>query len=284
MNNLKNMDNLSQKEEIFLNLYTKHKHNETSDSIKKTHGHLINDKMNFESVQELASNYMHIFGKTNGKEMFDFIQKNKVTFSDNKFKSIFSAIFNKDIEVNIDFQKIKENVFDDFDLVTKQAAIFLKEVGCNESQVKVFLSNSEKFKTIAETLVHDYFIHTRQALNPEKLEGKHLVTILNEMGNDYNNIKVVFRDAKDKDSWRYEHGLLIMPSKALVMHHHMSIDLINNLGGGYEISAIVKDKKFFDKITKDHMSYIPYDRLVGMMKKELQEHEEPAKKKIKQTV
>lgn len=266
MNNLKNMDNLSQKEEIFLNLYTKHKHNETSDSIKKTHGHLINADINFESVLELGSNYMYLFGKTNGQEMFDFIQKNKVTFSDNKFKSIFSTIFNKDIEVNIDFNKIKENVFDNYDLVTSQAAIFLKEVGCTDNQIKVFNNNCSNFKDMAETLVHDYFLQTRQALNPELLEGKHLKTIFNEMGKDYSNISLVFRDEKKKDEWSYEHGILIMPCKAMLMHNNKSVDLINNLGGGYEISTIVKDKKFFEKISQEHMSYIPDNKIAESMK------------------
>lgn len=271
------MDNLSQKEEIFLNLYTKHKHNETSDSIKKTHGQLISSDMNFESVLELGSNYMYLFGKTNGQEMFDFIQKNKVTFSDNKFKSIFSTIFNKDIEVNIDFNKIKENVFDNYDLVTNQAAIFLKEVGCTDKQVKFFNNNCTKFKDMAETLVHDYFYQTRQALNPALIEGKHIQSIFKEMGNNYNNIRLVFRDTDKTDDWRYEHNLLITPCKAMLMHHNVAVDLINNLGGGYELSTIVKDKKFFEKIKSEHMTYVPADHLYKSMLKAIEADEESTK-------
>lgn len=280
MNILINMDNLSQKEEIFLNLYTKHKHNETSDSIKKTHGHLIKPDMNFESVLELGSNYMYLFGKTNSDEMFNFIQKNKVTFSDNKFKSIYSTIFNKDIEVSIDFNKIKENVFDNYDLVTSQAAIFLKEVGCTPSQVNLFTSNSTKFKEMAETLVHDYFYQTKQAIDPDLLAGKHLQTIFKEMGNGYENIQLKFRDAAKIDNWRYEHGLLIAPCKAILTHHNKAVDLINNLGGGYELSTIVKDKKFFEKIKAEHMNYEPDDNLYKSMLKEIKAHEETSKPKI----
>ncbi len=279
MNNLKNMDNLSQKEEIFLNLYTKHKHNETSDSIKKTHGHLINAEINFESVLELGSNYMYLFGKTNGQEMLDFIQKNKVTFSDNMFKSIFSTIFNKDIDVNIDFNKIKENVFDNYDLVTSQAAIFLKEVGCTEKQVKFFNDNCSKFKEMAKTLVHDYFYQTRQALNPELLKGKHIQTIFKEMGNNYDNIKLVFRDTEKTEDWRYEHNLLITPCKAMLMHHNKAVDLVNNLGGGYELSTIVKDKKFFEKIKQEHMSYEPDNNLYKSMIREIEANEVTKKPK-----
>ncbi|WP_054889614.1 hypothetical protein [Pseudomonas sp. NBRC 111118] len=263
------MDNLSKKEEIFLNLYTKHKHNETANSIKKTHGHLINSDMNFESVLELGSNYMYLFGKTNGQEMFDFIQNHKVTFSDNKFKSIYSTLFNRDIEVDIDFAKIKENVFDNYKLVTEQAANFLKEVGCNEKQVNLFTNNCTKFVELAQTLVHDYFYHTRQPLDPALLENKHLHTILKEMGDGYDNMRVVFRDADKKDQWSYDHGLLILPSKAMLIHHNTSVDLINNLGGGYEISTIVKDKAFFDNIRTEHMSYEPDNRLYQSMKKEI---------------
>jgi hypothetical protein len=257
MNHTYNMNNISQKEEIFLNLYTKHKHNETSERIKKTHGHLLNGQMNFESILELGSNYMFMFGKTNSKEMYDFIQKNKVTFSDNKFKSILSVALKREIEVDIDFDKIKEKVFDNYDLVTQQAATFLKEIGCTAKQVNLFTTNCTKMKEIGAELIHDYYLHTHQQLDPKLLEGKHLYSILSEMGNDYDNVQVVFRDAEKKDQWRYEHNLLIMPSKALLMLNNKAVDLINNLGGGYEISTLVKDKAFFQKIKQEHMLYTP---------------------------
>lgn len=278
MNNLIIMDKLSQKEEIFLNLYTKHKHNETAESIKKTHGHLINDKMNFQSVVELGSNFMFMFGKTNGQEMYDFIQKNKVTFSDNVFKSIYSTLFKKDIEVNVDFKKIKENVFDNFDLVSGQAATFLKEVGCTDNQVKYFNHNITKFKDMAETLVHDYFYYTKQPIQPELLEGKHLKTIFTEMGNGYDNIKLVFTDTEKLNDWRYDHNLLINPCKAILTHGNTSVDLVNNLGGGYEISTLIKDKAFFEKIKNEHMSYEPASRLYQSMLETIKADEEPTKK------
>lgn len=268
------MNNISPKEEIFLNLYTKHKHNETSENLKKSHGHLLNNKMGFESVLELGSNYMFMFGKTNSKEMYDFIQKNKVTFSDNKFKSILSLALKREIEVDIDFDKIKDNVFNNYDLVTQQAATFLKEVGCTPSQVNLFTTNCTKMKEIGAELIHDYYLHTHQQLNPKLLEGKHLYSILGEMGKDYDNVQVVFRDADKKDQWRYEHNLLVMPSKAILMLNNRAVDLINSLGGGYEISTLVKDKAFFKKIKEEHMLYTPSNQAFKEIMKQVERVED----------
>ncbi|PTC19873.1 hypothetical protein C0J26_07705 [Pseudomonas baetica] len=255
------MNRLTIDENEFIKMYISNRYNTTAVAIAESYDkHLSPSEQNYESAIELGSTFMYHFGRTNIQEFDAFIQKHQVEFSTSKIKAFFNRTFNRRVELDIDFEKIRTKVLDNYDLAAKQAEKFLAELTYKnervfkDEHVNRFVKNNEEFKKIAEILINDYFYYTSKPIEPSHLAGKHLYTILQEMGEQYDNITANFRDCKN---WRFENNLLVLPKKAVLVNGATHVDLINAYGGGYELSTLVKDKDYFSRITAKAVMYSP---------------------------
>lgn len=249
------MSKLLINEQSFLDTYTKDRAKLTADSILKEFEGLDISNQTFETAIELGSNFMYHFGRTNTEELSKFIDDNQVKFAENKFKAFFNKAFKLNLDVDVDFEKIRTEVLDNYKLSVQQASLFLKNIGIEDAYIKCFEKNAENLREVSRTFVKDYFYYTDQEIKPEALSGKHLYKILKEMPEDYDNVEVSFRDNRN---WKTENGIVVLPKKAYMIHFDKYVDLINQHGGGYEISKLVKDKEFFKEIENDlKMGYKP---------------------------
>lgn len=249
------MSKLKINEQYFLDAYTKDRAKQTSNAILKEFEGLDISNQNFETALELGSNFMYHFGRTNKEEIDKFILDNQVKLAENKFIAIFNKTFKVNLDVDVDFEKIRTSVLDNYKVSVTQAAAFLKDIGIESGYINTFEKNAEKLREVSSTFVKDYFYYTEKEARPEELAGKHLFRILKEMPDDYDNVTVSFRDNKD---WKTEIGMVVLPKKGMMIHGGTSVDLINKLGGGYEISKLVQDQDFFKEVKNDlRMGYKP---------------------------
>lgn len=249
------MSKLRINERYFLDVYTKDRAKQTAKSILKEFEGLDISNQNFETAIELGSNFMYHFGRTNKEELDKFIRDNQVKFAENKFEAIFNKAFKVNVEVDVDFEKIRTEVLDNYKLSVSQAAAFLKDIGIDSICINTFEKNAEKLREVSSIFVKDYFYYTEKEARPDELAGKHLFKILKEMPEDYDNVTVKFRDIKDV---KIENGIVVLPQKGMMIHGGTSVDFINKLGGGYEISKLCQDNDFFKEVKNDlRMGYKP---------------------------
>lgn len=252
------MSKLKINEQYFLNAYTKERTKQTADSILKEFEGLDITNQNFETAIELGSTFMYHFGKTNKEELESFIRENQVKFAENKFKAIFNKAFKVNLDVDVDFEKIRTEVLDNYKVSVEQAAIFLKEVGIDPRYIKNFERNAEALREVSKTFVKDYYYYTEKEIDPSQLKDKHLYRILREMPDDYDNVDVSFRD---NQKWKHDKGMLLLPKKAYMLHGITHVDLINEYGGGYEISKLIQDQSFFNEVKNELRGGYKPDRL-----------------------
>jgi len=249
------MSRLAIKENLLIDSYINHMYIKTRNDLMTEMGSIDITTANFETAIELGSIFMYNFGKTNRTELDDFIQKYHIEFSESKIKSFMARSFNQRVEVDCDFDTLLDKTIANYDISKNQAANFLAEIGIPDGLINTFKKNAENIRDLGFILASDYFYYTDKRPQKEEFEGKHLITIFKSLGDDYKNMTVGFTDNHD---WKYENQMLVMPKNGFIQHGSKNADIINSYGSGYEMSALMRDKAFFDKVNMSWFEgYIP---------------------------
>ncbi|EPH2333364.1 MULTISPECIES: hypothetical protein [Pseudomonas] len=262
--------------EIFLEEFIKYKHELTSKSIKEGIGRELTQKeLNFDNALELSMLYKNEFSKTNVEEIKEFIKENLVEISNNKFKAIAHKILGIRLEVDIDINDLSDKVLNNYDKLTDLSIRFLEEMGCNCGRgIKL---NSERLKDLGGELMCDYMLHTKQGFNVEQLMNKHIYHILIELGDNYSNMDANF---KDMDDLRFEDGKVILPKKAMLTQPGKQVDISDGYGGGYELTALLKDKKFVAELEQRFKNYTNSNVMRLKREFDMELGKEPSKKPV----
>lgn len=237
--------------EIFIEQFIKYKHELTSRLIKEGIGKELTEKQfSFDNALELSMLYKNEFSKTNSDEIKQFVNDNLVEISNNKFKAIAHKVLGMRLEIDIDINQLSEKALNNYDMLTELSIKFLDELGfdCGRG-IRV---NSEILKDMGGELICDYMLIKKQGFNVEQLKGKHIYNILLELGDDYSNMDATFKDMNDL---RYEDGKVILPKKAVLTQPGKQLDISDGYGGGYELTALLKDKKFVTELEHRFKNY-----------------------------
>lgn len=262
--------------ELFIEQFIKYKHELTSKLIKEGIGkELTAQELNFDNALELSTIYKNEFSKTNITEIKQFVKENLVEISNNKFKAFVHKVLGMNFEVDIDINDLSEKVLNNYDKLTELSVKFLEEMGCE--CVRGIKENSEKLKDLGGELLCDYMLKAKNGFNVEQLMGKHIYNILLELGDTYENIDANFKDMNDL---RYEDGVLIMPKKAFLTQAGKDFAISDGYGGGYEITALLRDKKYVAELEKKFEGYTNSNKMRFTRDFEAQLGHTPRKKPI----
>ncbi len=242
------MSRLQIKEKLLIDSYINHMHIKTRNDLMNQLGDFEPTEATFETAIELGSIFMYNFGKTNKTEFDEFIQKNHIEFSDSKIKSFFAKSFNQKVEVDCEFEHLMDKTIANYEIAKTQAAKFLAEIEIPEPLINTFKRNTEVIQELGLTLAKDYFFYNKKNPDKNEFEGKHLYTVFKSLGDDYTNMTVGFAD---NHKWKYENNMIIMPKNGFIVQGGKHADLISSYGGGYELSALMRDKEFFNAVTND---------------------------------
>lgn len=245
------MSRLQIKENLLIDSYINHMHIKTRNELMKGLEALSPAESNFaiyETAVELGSIFMYNFGKTNKAEFDEFIQNNHIQFSDSKIKSFFAKSFNQTVEVDCEFEDLLDKTIGNYDVAKKQAARFLAEIGIPEGYINAFKKNTETIQELGLILAKDYFFFNKKEPIKNEFEGKHLYTVFKSLGDKYMNMTIGF---SDNHNWKLENDMVIMPKNGFMIHGGKHADLISSYGGGYELSALMRDKEFFKTLKDD---------------------------------
>lgn len=237
--------------EIFIEQFIKYKHDLTSKLIKEGIGKELTEKQfSFDNALELSMLYKNEFSKTNPEEIKQFVKDNLVEISNNKFKAIAHKVLGMRFEVNIDMNDLSDKVLNNFDKLTDLSIQFLDELGfkCGRG----IKANSEMLKDLGGELMCDYMLHKKKGFDVEQLKGKHMYNILLELGDNYSNMDATFKDMNDL---RFENGKVILPKMAVLSQPGKQLDISDGYGGGYEFTALLKDKKFVAELEHRFNNY-----------------------------
>ncbi|HCF4267587.1 TPA: hypothetical protein NIE67_000733 [Pseudomonas aeruginosa] len=258
----------------FIECFTEYRHRKTSKAISEKiqeelkDGKITESLMNPLKALELATIYKHEFSNTNIKEIKEFVQDNFVELSENKFKAFFTKLFNRKLEIEVDIDELTNKVLNNYDKLTELTSRFLDSLGYSDGVQNYYRKNCEDLKELGGELICDYFYNKNTGFKPELLMNKHIYHIFSELGEDYNNITRKFQDI---DKLKFEDGKVILPSQAILIQGSTFVDITDGYGGGYEITALLKDKDYVKALEEKFKTYVNMNSMELMERYYLEE-------------